>query len=81
MTRDNCLLSSHLLLMTLSPSLHAWMEGSLHQKPLQHSPNLTTVVSKVTGRLLKTNLIAQKASDWEKPYKLNGTYEFMGYCY
>ena len=76
-----CLLTSYLLLVVLLPSLQAWAEGRQHQELLHHRPKLTTVLSKVTERLLKIKSIAQRVSDWEKPHKLNGTYEFMVHCY
>lgn len=76
-----CLLTSYLLLVVLLPSLRAWAEGRQHQELLHHRPKLTTVLSKITKRLLKIKSIAQRVSDWEKPHKLNGTYEFMAHCY
>lgn len=80
-TRNKCLLTSCLLLVVLLPSLQAWAEGRQHQELLNHRPKLTNMLSKVTERLLKIKLIAQRVSDWEKPHKLSDTYEFMAHCY
>lgn len=80
-TRNKCVLTSYLLRVVLLPSLQAWTEGRQDQELLNHRPKLTTMLSKVTERWLKIKLIAQRVSDWEKPHKLNGTYEFMAHCY